>query len=93
MLTVKKLKHICDLIGKKGPDGAAITEEEISNWDSVRGPQIFATDSRNEAEAEAANQGRKIYYKGADGIYYVGDDDVVAEYAPEDTYGIFVELD
>ena len=35
-LSIKQIKHICDLIGKKGKDGEAITEEEIQEWDSVQ---------------------------------------------------------
>jgi hypothetical protein len=35
-LTVKDLKRICDLIGKKGADGD-ITEDEIRQWPSVKG--------------------------------------------------------
>jgi hypothetical protein len=34
-LTVKDLKRICDIIGKKGKDGKPITEDEIRQWDSV----------------------------------------------------------
>jgi hypothetical protein len=35
-LTVKNLKRICDLIGKKGKDGKPITKSEICKWPSVR---------------------------------------------------------
>lgn len=35
-LTVKDLKRICDLIGKKGADGKPISEEEIKKWDSIK---------------------------------------------------------
>ena len=36
-LTVKDLKKISDLIGKKGADGKPITEREIRQWPSVKG--------------------------------------------------------
>lgn len=36
-LTVKAVKHICDLIGKKGADGKPITAKEIKTWPSMQG--------------------------------------------------------
>lgn len=36
-LTVKELKKICDLIGKKDPNGKPITKRQIRQWPSVKG--------------------------------------------------------
>lgn len=35
-LTPTELKHICDLIGKKGSDGKPVTVKEIKQWPSVK---------------------------------------------------------
>ena len=36
-LKVNDLKKICDLIGKKGPDGKPATKKQIRRWSSVKG--------------------------------------------------------
>lgn len=93
MLTTKELKHICDLIGKKGNDGLEITEEEISEWDSVKETEeevIFSTNLRTYAEEYAIEHGYDMIYRGDDLTYYVGEDYEVEYWAPG-AIGIFVE--
>ena len=36
-LKVNDLKKICDLIGKKSPNGKPVTKQQIRRWPSVRG--------------------------------------------------------